>query len=93
MAIDTAIQLEQILNGNKDKARLFTDLDGTMQSVASSKQVERRYMRSDVNILKQHMEEKRIEFIAWVPDELQLGDALTKDKVDKVGINDLMQHR
>ena len=49
-------------------------------------------MRPDVNILKQHLEEGRLEFIAWVPDELQVADALTKDKTDKVGLTEMMVH-
>ena len=60
--------------------------------MASSRQCERRFMRPDVNILKQHLEEHRVEFIGWVPDELQVSDALTKDKTDKVGLTEMMVH-
>ena len=83
VSINAWRQLEQInfrkAGENRFKARLFTDSSGKIQSVASSKQVERRFMRPDVNILKQHLEDQRIEFIAWVPDELQVSDVLTKD--------------
>ena len=49
-------------------------------------------MRSDVNILKQHLDLQRVEYIGWVPDELQVADALTKDKTDKVGLTEMMVH-
>ena len=48
-------------------------------------------MRSEVNILKQFVEERKIEYVSWIPDEHQIADILTKDKPDKIGLTDLMQ--
>ena len=90
MAIYTANQVEQILTGknggSKYKVRLFCDNAPVIESIASSKQVERRYMRSDINILKQ-----KIEYISWIQDEEMIADILAKDKPDKIGLSDLMQ--
>ena len=95
LAIYTANQVEQILTGknggSKYKVRLFCDNAPVIESIASSKQVERRYMRSDINILKQFIEEQKIEYISWIQDEEMIADILTKDKPDKIGLSDLMQ--
>ena len=37
------------------------------------------------------MEDKRIEYVSWIPDEHMIADILTKDKPDKIGLTDLMQ--
>ena len=95
MATDTARQVEQILtgkiNGSKYHARLFCDNAAVLESIVSSKQVDRRNMRSEVNILKQFVEDRKIEYVSWIPDEHQIADILTKDKPDKIGLTDLMQ--
>ena len=57
----------------------------------SSKQVERRYIRSDVHILKQFIEEKLIDKIVWIGDTHQIADILTKDKNDKIGLDEMMR--
>ena len=47
MAIDTARQLKQILTGKRDgekyKVRLFRDNAEVLESIVSSKQVEKKY--------------------------------------------------
>ena len=57
----------------------------------SSKQVEKRYIRSDVHILKQFIEEKLIDKIVWIGDTHQIADILTKDKSDKIGLDEMMR--
>ena len=95
MATSTARQVEQILtgkiNGSKYQARLFCDNASVLESIASSKQVARRNMRSEVNILKQFVEDKIIEYVSWIQDEEMIADILTKDKPNKIGLTDLMQ--
>ena len=74
--IYTAKQLEEILYGTKDgvkfKTVIFSDSDSSIKSVVSSKQVERRYLRSDVHILKQHLEQGQLEKIVWISDKQQI---------------------
>ena len=95
MATDTARQVEQILtgkkNGSKYQARLFCDNAAVLESIVSSKQVDRRNMRSEVNILKQFVEDRTVEYVSWIQDENQIADILTKDKPNKIGLTDLMQ--
>ena len=49
-------------------------------------------MRPDVDILKQMLENKEIERIHWIPDELMIADVLTKEKVTKIGVFELMAY-
>ena len=70
--------MEEILhgakNGNKFKSILFSDSDSSLKSIVSSKQVERRYIRSDVQIMKQFIENKLIDKIVWIADTQQISD-------------------
>ena len=95
LTIFVAHQLEEILtgvkNGSKYKSILFSDSDSSLKSIVSSKQVERRYLRSDVAILKQFIEEKMIDKIVWIDDPHQIADLLTKDKCDKIGLDEMMR--
>ena len=95
LTIFAAQQLEEILtgvkNGNKFKSILFSDSDSSLKSIVSSKQVERRYLRSDVAILKQFIEQKSIDKIVWVDDPHQIADILTKDKSDKLGLDEMLR--
>merc|ERR1712030_31998 len=95
MAIFAGKQLEEILYGIKDgnrfKSILFSDSDSSLKSIVSSKQVERRYLRSDVAILKQFIEGKMIDKIVWIDDPHQIADILTKDKCDKIGLDEMLR--
>ena len=46
----------------------------------------------DMNILKQFVKDKDLDCIVWIPDELQVADVLTKDKLTKVGIFEMMAY-
>ena len=93
--IYTAKQLEEILYGIKDgqkfKTVIFSDSDSSIKSIVSSKQVERRYLRSDVHILKQHLEQGQLEKVVWISDKQQIADILTKDKRDKIGLDEMLR--
>jgi predicted metal-binding transcription factor (methanogenesis marker protein 9) len=73
-------QLEEIIfnvrDGSKYKPVLFCDNALTLESVVSSKLVERRYLRPDVEIVKQLLENKEVSQIRWIPDELQIHTGL-----------------
>ena len=79
-------------DGNKYKPVIFTDNDCTLESIVSSKLIERRYLRPDMNILKEFFKNKDLDYIVWVPDELQIADILTKEKVTKIGVFELMAY-
>ena len=87
-AIHLSRQLEEILyrskDGKKFKPILFTDSATTLESIVSSKLIERRYLRPNLSIMKQFIELKELEMIVWIPDELMIADILTKAKMTKI---------
>ena len=96
MARHTANQVGQILYGkngiyNQIKVRILTDNLGVLESIASSHQVERRTMRSDIADLKQQLEDRNVDFYAWCQDERMISDILTKDKKEKFGLDGLIR--
>ena len=95
--VHLAKQLKQILYGKngeetfKIPIRIFTDSLGLIESIASSKPVERRPLRAKVSDLKYQLEENVVESHCWLQDEEMITDILTKDKKDKFGLDDLMK--
>ena len=79
-----------VKKGRRFIVKLYCDNAGVLESIASSKQVERRTMRSEIMILKQFVEDGEIESIVWVPDELMIADVMTKWKNQKIGVSEVM---
>ena len=87
-----ANQVEQILgNSVKVEVKIVTDFLGTLESIALTHQVLRRKMRSDIADLKQKLELKEVNKYCWMQDERMLADVLTKEKKEKLGLDDLMK--
>ena len=92
----TANQISQLLFGGRRRQRnleveIFIDNAATLDSIASSKQVERRLLRNDVEYLKQMLEFGEVSSFKWIQDELMLSDILTKDKKQKIGLDDVLE--
>ena len=47
-------------------------------------------MGSDVEHIKQELEDENLESVCWLQDENMLADILTKDKRDKFGLEELI---
>ena len=97
IARHTANQMEQVLSSRKDKkkvqVKLFTDSLGTLESIASTHQVERRMMRADILDLKQKLEVGEVDMYCWVQDEKMVADILTKEEKEKYGLDDLLKEK
>ena len=95
--VHLANQLKQILyRKNAQEAfkipiRISTDSLGLLESIASSKPVQRRPLRAEVSNLKYQLEENVVESYCWLQDEEMIADILTKDKKDKFGLDELMK--
>ena len=94
-----ANQIGQMLFGNegddggvgmKIPVKVFTDSLATLESIASTHQVERRLMRSSIADLKQKLEQKDVDSYGWIQDEEMVADILTKDMKDKLGLNGII---
>ena len=95
----TANQVDQLFFGkiirkgetSSIKVKLFTDSLGSLESVASTYQVELRMMRSDIADLKQKLEIGEISRYCWLQDENILADILTKERKEKFWLDDSLK--
>ena len=71
------------------KVKIYTDSKATLDSIASTKQIEQRMLRSCIAGLKEKPETKEVESFEWITDEYMLADILTKEKNTKEGLEDL----
>ena len=69
---------------------VFTDSLGTLELVASTKQVKRNLMRQHVFVLQSHLEGGEVESLNWLPDEMMVSDILTKEMKTKDGLDSLL---
>ena len=82
-SVYAARQVEMLLYGEdrkRIKVRLFTDSEATLESIASSKQIERKALRMTVVDLKERLIEGDVQSYAWLPTERMWADILTKEK-------------
>ena len=61
------------------KVRLFTDSEPTLESIASSRQVERKTLRHTIVDLKERLVDGEIYTYLWLPTQEMLADVLTKE--------------
>ena len=81
-AIFAARQIETLYYGDykkRIKVRLFTDSEPTLESIASSRQVERKTLRPTILDLKERLVDKDIYSYSWLPTQGMLADVLTKE--------------
>ena len=80
--IYAARQIETLYYGDykkRIKVRLFTDSEPTLESIASSKQVERKTLRPTIVDLKERLVDRDIHSYSWLPTQDMLADVLTKE--------------
>ena len=77
-----AKQVETLMFGDyrkRIKVRLFTDSDATLESIASSKQIERKTLRLTVVDLKERLVDGDIFSYSWLPTKNMWADMMTKE--------------
>ena len=89
-------QLSQLLFGPKEDekrvdVKIYTDSKATLDSIASTHQIEQRMLRSSIADLKQKLETKSVKSYEWMTDDNMIADILTKEKKTKEGIDELME--
>ena len=72
------------------KVKVYSDSKATLDSIASTHQIEQRMLRSCIADLKQKLEEKDIESYEWLTDDFMVADILTKEKKSKEGVDDIV---
>ena len=87
--------IEEILYGyNENKCRisvkLFTDSKPTLESIASSKQVERKLMRNCITDLKEKLVHEDVESYSWLNTDLMVADFLTKENQSSLEMDNIL---
>ena len=85
--------VEQLIfgdNGGKVPVKLFTDSRPTLESIASSKQVERKLLRNAVTDLKEKLIEKEVESYSWLDSRDMIADILTKECKENDDIREIL---
>ena len=81
-----ARHLEILLFGSYSKSisvKLYTDSEPTLESIASTRPVETKRLRNQVQELKDVLVDKEIESYGWLSSKDMIADILTKEmKVD-----------
>ena len=81
-AVFTARKVEILIFGDywrRIKVRLFTDSEATLESIASSKQIERRTLRMTVVDLKERLVDGDVYSYSWLPTKNMWADMMTKE--------------
>ena len=88
-----ARQLELLLYGKYEKkipVKLFTDSEPTLESIASTRPIETKRLRNQVQELKEVLLNGEVEAYAWLSTKDMLADALTKEMKMSQDLEDLM---
>ena len=80
------------LNDKKIDVKLYTDSRSTLESVASTKQVERKMMRNIVAALKEFLIQNDVTSYSWLGDEMMAADILTKEKKENKSMSEILVH-
>ena len=81
-AVFAARQVEILIFGDyrrRIKVRLFTDSEATLESIASSKQIERKTLRLTVVDLKERLVDGDVFSYSWLPTKSMWADMMTKE--------------
>ena len=72
------------------KVRVFTDSEPTLESIASSRQVERKSLRLTIVDLKERLLEGEIYSYSWLPTDSMWADMLTKEMEPPKALEDVI---
>ena len=92
--IFAARQLETLMFGDyrkRIKVRLFTDSEATLETLASSKQIERKTLRLTVTDLKERLIDRDIYSYSLLPMKSMWADMMTKEMELPSALEDVFQ--
>ena len=87
-------QLEILLFGDYRKrmpVRIMTDSEPTLESIASTKQIERKGLRMTVQEMKEKLMEGEIRLYQWLSTKEMWADGLTKEMEMAEGLRNLLK--
>ena len=93
-AVSTARQLEMLMFGDykkRIKVRVFTDSEPTLESIASSRQIEKKSLRLTVTDLKERLLDGEVSSYSWLPTNNMWADMLTKEMEIPAPLEDVIK--
>ena len=85
--------LKQITNGEADLTiKAITDNNSARVAVYSESEVTERMLRADIAMIKEMVEDGRVNEIKWVEGKSMLADILTKRNVNKLPILEVLEN-
>jgi len=90
-----ARHVEILLYGKYNKkmdVRIYTDSEPTLESIASTRQIERKGLRMLVHEMKDKLRDKEITSYQWISTKKIWADGLTKEMPMTDGIRKLLKH-
>ena len=73
------------------KVRILTDSEPTLESIASTKQIERKGLRMVVQEMKEKLRDGEIKLYQWVSTKQIWADGLTKEMAMTEGLRKLLK--
>ena len=89
-----AMQIETIMFGDYEQrmpVRIYTDSEPLLESIASSRQIERKNLRMTVQGLKERLMEGDVKLYQWISTKEMWSDGLTKEMEMAEGVRRLMK--
>ena len=74
------------------KVRIITDSEPTLESIASTKQIERKGLRMEVQEMKDKLRDGEIDSYQWVSTKQIWADGLTKEMPMTEGVRNLLKN-
>ena len=93
-AIFMARQIETLLFGEyrqRIPVRIYTDSEPSLESIASTKQIERKNLRMTVQELKDSLVEGDVRSYQWIPTKEMWSDGLTKEMEMAEGLRKMLK--
>ena len=89
-----ARQIEILMFGEYKQrmpVRIFTDSEPSLESIASTKQIERKSLRMTVQELKERLMEGDVKSYQWIPTKEMWSDGLTKEMEMAEGLRKMLK--
>ena len=89
-----ARQIEILMFGDSKQrilVRIFTDSEPSLESIASTRQIERKNLRMMVQELKERLMEGDVRLYQWIPTKEMWSDGLTKEMEMAEGLRKLLK--
>ncbi len=91
-ALGAKLLIKELFDGKLDLQVLaITDNMSARTSIYSESEVGERILRGDIAIIKEMINEGRVQEVKWVDGNLMLADLLTKRGVNKLALLDVLQ--